>query len=69
MPRYISFHTIACLTRQGAEELSARLHRATEVTARRMLVSLYDGKMLVEFEATSREALEQWLKSEGFHSD
>ncbi len=30
MPRYISFHTIACLTRQGAEELSAHLHRATD---------------------------------------
>jgi hypothetical protein len=69
MPRYISFHTIACLTRQGAEKLSARLHRATAVTALRMLVSLYNGKMLVEFEAASREALEQWLKSEGFHHD
>jgi hypothetical protein len=24
MPRYISLHTLACLTRQGAEQLTAR---------------------------------------------
>ena len=69
MPRYISMHTIACLTRQGAEELTARLQRATAVTVRRVMVSLYDGKMLIEFEAPSREALEQWLSAEGFHKD
>jgi hypothetical protein len=69
MPRYVSMHTIACLTRQGAEELTARLERATAVTVRRVMVSLYDGKMLIEFEAPSREALEQWLSAEGFHND
>ena len=69
MPRYLSLHTLACLTRQGAEELTARLHRATPVKARRVLVSLYDGKMLVEYEAPNREVLEQWLSAEGFHSD
>ena len=31
MRRYLSQHTIACLTRQGAEELAGRLHAATEV--------------------------------------
>jgi hypothetical protein len=25
MPRYISLHTLACLTRQGAEQLTALL--------------------------------------------
>jgi hypothetical protein len=69
MPRYLSLHTLACLTRQGAEELTARLHRATPVKTRRVLVSLYDGKMLVEYEAPNREVLEQWLSAEGFHSD
>jgi hypothetical protein len=69
MPRYLSLHTLACLTRQGAEELTARLHRATPVKTRRVLVSLYDGKMLVEYEAPSREALEQWLLAESFHFD
>ena len=69
MPRYLSLHTIACLTRQGAEELTARLQNATGVTSHRVLFSLYDGKMLVEFEAQSREALEQWLAAEKFHCD
>ncbi len=69
MPRYLSLHTLACLTRQGAEELTTKLHRATPVKTRRVLVSLYDGKMLVEYEAPSREALEHWLVAEGLHCD
>lgn len=69
MPRYLSLHTLACLTRQGAEELTARLMGATGVTARRVQVNLLAGKMLVEFEAADREVLERWLKAEGFHYD
>ncbi len=69
MPRYISLHTLACLTRQGAEELSARLAVATSITARRVLVNMVEGKMLVEFEAPDRPALEAWLAKEGFHYD
>ena len=48
MPRYISQHTLACLTRQGAEELSKRLHGAAElagqVSAQRVLFNLLEGK-------------------------
>jgi len=69
MPRYITMHTLACLTRQGAEELAKRLHAAQGVAARRVLVNMQEGKMLVEFEAESREALEKWLAAERFHSD
>lgn len=69
MPRYISSHTLACLTRQGAEELAARLSAATAVRARRVLLNLVEGKMLVEFDAPSRESLEKWLADEGFHHD
>jgi hypothetical protein len=69
MPHYLSLHTLACLTRQGAEELSARLMKATGVTARRVQVNLQEGKMLVEFEAADRGALERWLQAEGFHYD
>ncbi len=69
MPRYISQHTLACLTRQGAEELAVRLHRPAPVSARRVLVNLHEGKMLVEFDAASREALEKWLVDEGLHFD
>ena len=69
MPRYISQHTLACLTRQGAEELGRRLLAAKSVTARRVLVNMQEGKMLVEFEAPSREELEKWLAAEKFHFD
>lgn len=69
MPRYLTLHTLACLTRQGAEELAKRLAAATEVKARRVLVNMVEGKMLVEFEAADREALEAWLKANGFHYD
>ncbi len=65
--RYISLHTLACLTRQGAGELVARLARATAVSARRVLVNLVEGKMLVEFEAADRDTAEKWLAAEGFH--
>jgi hypothetical protein len=69
MPRYISQHTLACLTRQGAEALTARLHAATNVKARRVLVNMQEGKMVVEFDAPGREELEKWLAAEKFHYD
>jgi hypothetical protein len=71
MPRYISQHTLACLTRQGANELAGRLHAhaAKAVTARRVLVNMQEGKMLVEFDAASREELEKFLAMEKFHFD
>ena len=69
MPRYLTFHTLACLTRQGAEELAKRLASASEVKARRVQVNMIEGKMLVEFEAADRESLENWLKASGFHYD
>jgi len=69
MPRYISRHTLACLTRQGAEQLSTRLQKNGAVSARRVLVNLHEGKMLVEFDAPSREELEKWLANEKFHFD
>ena len=58
MPRYLSQHTLACLTRQGAEEL-----------ARRVLVNMQEGKMLVEFDAPDRAQMEKWLAAEKFHFD
>ncbi|MCL6564826.1 MAG: hypothetical protein K6U09_00220 [Acidobacteriia bacterium] len=69
MPRYLTLHTLACLTRQGAEELAARLCAATDVAVRRVLVNLTEGKMLVEVEAAAREPLEAWLRAEGMHYD
>lgn len=69
MPRYISQHTLACLTRQGADELSRRLHRPGTVAARRVLVNMQEGKMLVEFDAPGRKELEEWLAAEKYHFD
>ncbi len=67
MPRYLSLHALACMTRQGAEHLATRMASASGITARNVQVNLVEGKMLVEFEASSRETLEAWLASEGFH--
>jgi hypothetical protein len=69
MPRYLSQHTLACLTRQGAEELSKRILGAKSVSARRVLVNMQEGKMLAEFDAPSREEMEKWLATEKFHFD
>lgn len=69
MPRYLSQHTLACLTRQGAEELARRILAAQSVTARRVLVNMQEGKMLAEFDATTREELEKWMAAEKFHFD
>jgi hypothetical protein len=69
MARYISQHTLACLTRQGANELARRLHGAKPVTTRRLLVNMQEGKMLAEFEAPNREELERYLSAEKFHFD
>jgi hypothetical protein len=69
MPRYLSQHTLACLTRQGAEALAERMQSGGAARAERVLVNMLEGKMFAEFRAESREALEGWLKSEGMHFD
>lgn len=67
MPRYLSLHTLACLTRQGAAQLTERLFSSSSVKARRVQVNMMEGKMLVEFEASDRDALQAWLEAEGLH--
>jgi len=69
MPRYLTQHTLACLTRQGAEALAQRMQAGGLVRAERVLVNMLEGKMFVEFRADSRENLETWLKTEGMHFD
>ena len=69
MPRYISLHTLACLTRQGAEHLTERLAAADRVTMQRVQVNMIEGKMLVEFDSPDRDTLEKWFRDEGFHYD
>ncbi|MGH9817662.1 MAG: hypothetical protein ACRD6I_16430, partial [Candidatus Acidiferrales bacterium] len=72
--KYISMHTLACLTRQGAEALAKRVFAgatqdAVRAMGRRVAVNMIEGKMLVEWEAADRGQLEAWLKSERFHYD
>lgn len=71
MAKYVSLHTLACLTRQGAEELAKRVFAATGggAAGRRVAVNLVEGKMLVEWEAPDRDQLEEWLKNERVHYD
>ena len=69
MPRYLTQHTLACLTHQGAENLAQRMQGGGPAHAERVLVNMLEGKMFVEFRAESREVLEGWLKTEGMHFD
>lgn len=69
MPLYLSQHTLACLTRQGADALAQRFQSASSVKAERILVNMVEGKMFCEFRVESREALETWLRAEGMHFD
>jgi hypothetical protein len=69
MPLYLTQHTLACLTRQGAEALMRRMQAGQEAKAERVMVNMLEGKMFAEFRADSREALEAWLKTQGMHFD
>jgi hypothetical protein len=69
MARYLTQHTLACLTRQGAEALAQRMKAGGLAHAERVLVNMVEGKMFVEFHAETREALEVWLQTEGMHFD
>jgi hypothetical protein len=67
MARNLTFHTLACLTRQGAEELATRMMAGDKVRAVRAVVNRVEGKMLVEVEAPDRLEVEKWLKAEELH--
>jgi hypothetical protein len=69
MARYLTQHTLSCLTRQGAENLAKKLQTSETIRASRILVNMLEGKMVVEFSAASREALEAYLKAENMHYD
>ncbi len=69
MPRYLTQHTLSCLTRQGAESLAEKMQRSATARASRVLVNMLEGKMFVEFNVESRDVLEAWLKAESMHFD
>jgi len=69
MPRYLTQHSLACLTRQGAEVLARRISEAGQIRAERVLVNMAEGKMLAEFRADSLEELVAWLAAQRIHFD
>jgi hypothetical protein len=69
MPRYLTQHSLACLTRQGAEVLARRMQEGARTRAERVLVNMTEGKMVAEFTAESTETLEAWLRAEKVHFD
>jgi len=69
MPRYISLHTLACLTRQGAEHLTTRLAAAHRVTMRRVQVNMIEGKMLVDSTRPIETRSGSGSARKGFHYD
>jgi hypothetical protein len=69
MPRYLTQHSLACLTRQGAEALAKRMQSGNAARAERVLVNMMEGKLFAEFHAESRERLEAWLGEERMHFD
>lgn len=69
MPRYLTSHNMACMTRQGARELAERLRASTEVEFLRLLANMTDGQLIAEFNAASREALQRWMEKSGIHHE
>ena len=69
MSRYLSQHTLACLTRQGAAELVRQIRMSTEITVKRVLLNMQEGKMLIELEAPNRDEIEKWFMTQKFHFD
>lgn len=64
MPCYLSEHTLACLPRQAVAEIVRRLYHAAGFKLRLALVNMQEGKLLIEIEAPSREAIEELFKVE-----
>ena len=58
MARYLTQHSLACLTRQGAEALAQRMLGGGTLKAELVLVNMQEGKMFGEFRAGSRDELE-----------
>ena len=67
MPRYISQHTIACITRQYLEKLIAELKRDESVKCLRFISDSLEGKLLCEFEARDKETVLAFLNAHEMH--
>ena len=67
MPRYLTSHNMACMTRQGVRQFVERLRASPEAGFLRLLVNLTEGQLIGEFEVPSRETLRGWMEKSGIH--
>jgi sulfur transfer complex TusBCD TusB component (DsrH family) len=61
VPIYLSMHIIACMTRQGLNQLIATIQMAQEIRFIRASASQMAGRLLCEFEAPDQDTLLQVL--------
>jgi len=61
MPRYLSQHTIACLTRQVLQSLVTELKRDQTIKTIRCVSDSLEGKLVCEFEAPDKESVLAFL--------
>jgi hypothetical protein len=69
MPRFLTSHEMACMTRQGAQHLAASFPVTGEIRFVRLLINMTEGRLFGEFEAPDRQALAAWLASKSVHHD
>ena len=64
MPKFVSAHAIACMTRQDVARLLNRFKEEenTDVRNIRVLCDTLSGRMVCEWEARDRLVLVEWLK-------
>jgi len=67
MPRYLSQHTIACLTRQALQTLIAELKRDESVKCVRFVSDSLEAKLVCEFEALDKETVVSFLNAHHMH--
>lgn len=64
VPKFVSAHVIACMTRQDVARLLKRFREEenTEVRNTRIWCDTLSGRMVCEWEARDRVVLVEWLK-------
>ncbi len=65
MPKFVTTHAIACMTRQDVERLLKRFRESETADVRniRVLCDTLSGRMLCEWEARDRSTLAAWLQA------
>ena len=69
MPKYLTVHTIACITRQNLKKLAERLQQDEQVELLRMVADTIEGAAICEFAAPSRDVLMAYLSRNHMHTD